>query len=124
MEPLAFVSIVLVGSWVIAARARARGQSPSQCVCLLIGLSMFGGMIFGVLGVIVGCGLWGFDPAPPWERYFLFGAVLAGTLGGIAASFLIAWRTDPRRIAERRAVEADYDEPERPGPGAGPAPSA
>lgn len=122
MEPLVFVLIVLVGSWVIARGARKRGQSPSQCVCLLIGLSMFGAVIFGILAIVAGCGMWGFDHPPPWERQFLLAAVLAGAVCGVAVAFLVARRVNPRRVRERREAEADYDELGSPGPPEGPAP--
>ena len=122
MLALTLLAIVFLGSWFIAARARERGQCPSQCVRLLVGLSMIGAVAFGGVALIVSCGLWGFDLHPRWERHFLRAAVVAGALGGVAVAFLIARRTDPRRVAERRAVEADYDDPESPGPPAGPAP--
>jgi hypothetical protein len=122
VEVLGFVLIIITGSWLLAARAGRRGQDPAQSVCILIALAMLGAMAFGALAFVVNCGLWGFDPPPPWERHLLPAGFLLGGLSGVAGAFFFAHRTDPNRVRERREAEADYDEPEHPGPADGPAP--
>ena len=121
MPLIVFVLIVLFAACMLGGYLLENGRRPEGFIWLLVVFAVVGAGAFGFAGIFISCMVWGGftiddDPSPPWTGYVPCGASLVGTLLGIAGACLIARRTDPRRVRERRATEADYDETGHVGP--------